>query len=106
MDWVFRLMSREAIANTSFLFRSQEDKGLFVRSLVKALSTPTKVPQEETSTERNNILQKAIRLFINKNKDQLSIEVSGLPHLSALGDITGCCKQSYSSPILYVSTNS
>ena len=60
------------------------------------------MPQEETSTERNNILQKAIRLFINKNKDQLSIEVSGLPHLSALGDITGCCKQSYSSPILYV----
>jgi len=28
---------------------------------------------EETSTERNNILQKAIRLYINKNKDKLDI---------------------------------
>ena len=29
---------------------------------------------EETSTERNNILQKAIRLYINKDKDALHIK--------------------------------
>lgn len=44
---------------------------------------------EESSTERNNILQKAIRVFIDKNKDKLSIEdaelymfqASGSPHV-------------------------
>jgi len=47
---------------------------------------PGSVAQEETSTERNNILQKAIRLYINKDQDRLSIKEGELYLLTANDD--------------------
>eukprot|EP00928_Gymnodinium_smaydae_P062164 TRINITY_DN46085_c0_g1_i1.p1 TRINITY_DN46085_c0_g1~~TRINITY_DN46085_c0_g1_i1.p1 ORF type:complete len:682 (-),score=93.04 TRINITY_DN46085_c0_g1_i1:99-2078(-) len=50
---------------------------------------PGHMPNEETSTERNNILQKAIRLFINKDQEVLSIKNGELYMLSSAHDTQG-----------------
>jgi hypothetical protein len=58
---------------------SREDPSYCVRTIVYKtgdnMNINYRTPDiEESSTERNNILQKAIRLFINKNKDNLDIK--------------------------------
>ena len=55
------------------------------------------LPNEETSTERNNILQKAIRLYINREKEKLKIRDAEIYLLSSSTGGKGSAKsRSYS----------
>ena len=55
------------------------------------------LPNEETSTERNNILQKAIRLYINREKEKLKIRDAEIYLLSSSTGSKGSGKsRSYS----------
>jgi chaperone BCS1 len=72
----------------SFLTRVFEmDATYHVRTIVFKTGDNMSEPcREEMSTERNNILQKSIRLYINKNKDQLDIKDAELYMLQVSHD--------------------